>query len=75
MEVKPSVTLVLGATCLWRLSCGFAEGWFRFSVLFTISLDAKHLLKENPGCPFPHVLGFSPLVSYMGEMLNMGGNV
>lgn len=54
---------------------GLQKGWFRSSVLFTISSDAKHLLKENPGSPFPHMLGFSPLVSYMGEVLNMGGNV
>lgn len=54
---------------------GLQKGWFRSSVLSTISSDAKHLLKENPGCPFPHVPGFSPLVSYMGEVLNVGGNV
>lgn len=58
---------------------GLQKGWFRSSVLFTISSDAQHLLlQENPagaGCPFPHMLGVSPLMSYTGDMLNMGRDV
>lgn len=61
-EIKPSQTsqhsLVLGVTCLWRLSVGLQKGWLRSSVLFAISSEAQHLLKENPAeCLFPHLLG------------------
>lgn len=75
MEVKPNLTLVWELHACGDSLVGLQKSWFRSSVLFTISSDAKHLLKENPGSPFPHMLGFSPLMSYMGEVLNMGGNV
>lgn len=66
-----SLTLALGMTCLWRLSCGFAEELVR------VFCPPHHHLRcytptEGKLCPFPHMIRS---LSYMGEVLNIGGDV
>lgn len=75
MEVRDSLTLVSGETCPWSLSCGFAEGPAQACPLHHLVGCQTPAEGEPCWVSLSHVLGVSALVSYMGQVLNMGGNV
>lgn len=66
IEVKPSLTLLLGETCLWSLSYGFAEGLVKACYLHHFVRCQTPAEGEPFWVSFPHNLRVSSLVSYMG---------